>query len=74
MIAKRKGVAVRWGLKEAWKARANVQEPDLRRECRASGPMIVKPISSKDTKRKFGGCAWKAIELISGELLHVTDS
>jgi len=36
--------------------------------------MIAKPISIKDAKRKFGGCAWKAIELISGELLHVLDS
>jgi hypothetical protein len=36
--------------------------------------MIAKPISSKDPKRKFGGCAWKAIELISGDLLHVADS
>ena len=54
--------------------RANVQEPDLRRERRASGQMIAKPISIKDAKRKFGGCAWKAIELISGELLYVMDS
>jgi len=36
--------------------------------------MVAKPISIKDAKRKFGGCAWKAIELISGELLQVTDS
>ena len=36
--------------------------------------MIAKPISIKDAKRKSGGCEWKAIELISGELLHVTDS
>ena len=36
--------------------------------------MIAKPISIKDAKRKFGGCARKAIELISGELLHVSDS
>ena len=28
--------------------------------------MVAKPISIKDAKRKFGGCAWKAIELISG--------
>jgi type 1 glutamine amidotransferase len=31
-------------------------------------------VSIKDAKRKFGGCAWKAIELISEDLLHVTDS
>jgi hypothetical protein len=36
--------------------------------------MIAKPISIKDAKRKFGGCAGKAIELISGDLLHVSDS
>jgi hypothetical protein len=36
--------------------------------------MIAKPISIKDAKRKFGGCAWKVVELIAGDLLHVTDS
>ncbi len=29
--------------------------------------MIAKPISTKDAKRKFGGCAQKAVELISGD-------
>ena len=28
----------------------------------------------KDTGGKSDGCAWKAIELISGDLLHVSDS
>src|SRR5207245_8803155 len=32
------------------KTRANVQEPDLRRERQASGPMVAKPISIKDAK------------------------
>jgi hypothetical protein len=36
--------------------------------------MAAKPISIKGAKRKFGGCAWKAVELIGGDLLHVTDS
>jgi hypothetical protein len=36
--------------------------------------MIAKPISIKDAKRKFGGCAQKAVELISGDLLQVTES
>jgi len=36
--------------------------------------MIAKPISIKDAKRKSGGCAQKAVELISGDLLHVSDS
>ena len=30
--------------------------------------MIAKPISIKDAKRKFGGCAQKAVELIAGDL------
>jgi len=45
------------------------KKADLRRERRASGPRFAKPLSIKDAKRKFGGCAWKALELISGELL-----
>jgi hypothetical protein len=36
--------------------------------------MIAKPISIKDAERKFGGCARKAVELIAGDLLHVSDS
>jgi hypothetical protein len=36
--------------------------------------MIAKPISIKDAKRKFGGCAQKAVDLISGDLRHVADS
>jgi len=38
--------------------------------------MIAKPtsINGKGTGGKSGGCAWKAIELTSGDLLHVTKS
>src|SRR6266571_3337199 len=36
--------------------------------------MTTKPIRIKDTGGKSDGCAWKAIELISGDLLHVSDS
>jgi hypothetical protein len=36
--------------------------------------MIAKPISSKGTGGKSDVCAWKAIELISVDLLHVSDS
>jgi len=36
--------------------------------------MIAKPTSIKGTGGKSGGCAWKAIELTSGDLLHVTES
>ena len=42
--------------------------------CRASELMIAKPTSIKGTGGKSGGCAWKAIELTSGDLLHVTKS
>jgi hypothetical protein len=36
--------------------------------------LIAKPTSIKDTGGKSSGCAWKAIELTSGDLLHVTES
>ena len=36
--------------------------------------MIAKPIFIKDTGGKSDGCAWKAIELTSGDLLHVTET
>jgi hypothetical protein len=42
--------------------------------CRASGPIIAKRIFIKDTGVNSDGCAGKAIELISGDLLHVSDS
>src|SRR5439155_24461666 len=41
---------------------------------RASEQMIAKPTSIKGTGGKSGGCAWKAIELTSGDLLHGTES
>jgi len=42
--------------------------------CRASEQMIAKPTSIKGTGGKSGGCAWKAIELTSGDLPYVTKS
>ncbi len=42
--------------------------------CRASGPMIAKPISIKGTGCKSGGCALKAVELTSGDLPLVSES
>jgi hypothetical protein len=42
--------------------------------CRASEHMIAKPTSIQSTGGKSSGCAWKAIELTSGDLLHVTES
>jgi hypothetical protein len=36
--------------------------------------MIAKPTSIKGTGGKSGGGAWKAVELTSGEPLHVTES
>ncbi len=34
----------------------------------------IHPISIKDTGGKSGGGAWKAVELIAGDLLCVTES
>ena len=36
--------------------------------------MIAKPTSIKDTGGKSSGCAWKAIELTSGDLPFVPES
>ena len=36
--------------------------------------MTTKPISIKNTGGKSGGCAWKAVELTSGDLPFVSDS
>jgi hypothetical protein len=54
--------------------RANVQEPNRRRERRASRPRIAKPKSIKDAKRKFGGCAQKAVELTLGDPMRVVET
>ena len=53
--------------------RADGQKPDMRRKRQASGPVIAKPISIKDAKRRFGGGERKAVELTSGDLLRVTE-
>ena len=42
--------------------------------CRTSRQMTAKSISIKGTGCKSGGCARKAVELTSGDLLHVLDS
>ena len=43
-------------------------------QCRMSGHMPAKSISIKGTGCKFGGCARKAGELNSGDLLFVPES
>jgi hypothetical protein len=42
--------------------------------CRTSGRLIAKSISIKGAGCRSGGCAWKAVELTSGDLLHVPES
>ena len=42
--------------------------------CRTSGQVIAKSISIKGAGCKSGGCAWKAVELTSGDLRHVPES
>jgi hypothetical protein len=39
-----------------------------------SEQLIAKPIFIKGTGGKSGGRAWKAVELIAGDLLCVTES
>jgi hypothetical protein len=41
---------------------------------RASEQRIAKPTSIKGTGGKSSACAWKAIELTSGDLPYVTES
>lgn len=48
--------------------RPDEQEPDKRRERGTSQPPMAKSKSIKDAGRRFGGCAWKAVELTSGDL------
>jgi len=48
--------------------RPDEQEPDMRRERGTSQPPMAKSSSIKDAGRRSGGCAWKAVELTSGDL------
>jgi hypothetical protein len=41
---------------------------------RTSEQVIAKSISIKGAGCKSGGCAWKAVELTSGDLWHVPES
>jgi len=41
---------------------------------RTSGLVTAKSISIKGAGCRSGGCAWKAVELTSGDLLHVPES
>jgi hypothetical protein len=46
----------------------------MRRERRTSWQLTAKSTSIKDARRKFGGCAWKAVKLTSGDLSAVSAS
>jgi hypothetical protein len=50
--------------------RADEQKPDMSRERRTSSLGTAKSISIKGAERRFGGCAWKAVELTSGDLCY----
>ncbi len=75
MLAKRKGVAVRRGLKEAW-----MQSRDLTNRNRIPGSLgrtsdqrLAKSISIKGHGCRSGRCAVKAVELTSGDLRCVPE-
>jgi hypothetical protein len=75
VIAKRKGVVARRGLKEAWSKRTS---RCTRTGYEAYGAGRVgndaKSISIKGTGCKSGGCVRKAVELTSGDLPFVRES
>ena len=54
--------------------RVDGQKPDKRRQRRTNGQLTTKSISIKDAKRRFGGCARKAVELTPGDLLGVASA
>ena len=73
MLAKRKGVAARRGLKEAW-----MQSRDLTNRNRISGSpgrtsdqRLAKSTSIKGLGCRSGGCAVKEVRLTSGGLCRV---
>src|SRR5207249_10980273 len=75
-VAKRKGeISSRGGArkKRGANARADGQEPNRGETGRTRGPVTPKSISIKGTSRRFGGCAWKAVELTAGGLWRVSE-
>ena len=76
MIAKRKGVVVRRGLKEAWSKRTSrcTRTGSEAIGSRTSRHMTTKSISIKGAGCKFGDCVRKAVELTSGDLPFVVES
>jgi len=76
VIAKRKGVVVRRGLKEAWSKRTSrcTRTGSEAIGSRTSRHMTTKSISIKGAGCKFGDCVWKAVELTSGDLPFVVES
>ena len=74
MIAKRKGVVARRGLKEAWSKRTSRCTKTGSEAYGAGRVVTTKSISIKSTGCKFGGCVRKAVELTSGDLPFVLDS
>jgi hypothetical protein len=75
-LAKRKGVIARWGLKEAWSkgVRRWTRTGYEASTCGRVGNEQQSPYPSKASAGKSGGSALKAIELTTGDLLHVVDS
>jgi hypothetical protein len=75
VIAKRKGVVARRGLKEAWSKDASRWTRTGYEAYGAgrAGKRQRSPLSIKGTGCKFGGCALKAVSLIAGDLSHVPE-
>ncbi len=73
MIAKRKGVVARRGLKEAWSKRTSrcIRTGSEAYGAGRAGTLIAKSISINGTECTSGGCVRKAVELTSGDLPFV---
>lgn len=75
-LAKRKGVIARWGLKEAWSksVRRWTRTGYEASICGRVGNEQQSPYPSKTSTGKSGDGALKAVELTTGDLLHVVYS
>jgi hypothetical protein len=76
VLAKRKGVVARRGLKEAWSKTATRRTATGYEAARVgrADDLPRSPYPSKARGCRSGGCAGKAIELTSGDLRRVSET
>ena len=74
MRAKREGITARPGLSVEQRYEPVDKDQMRGTRCRTSWQPTTKSISIKGAGCKLAGCVRKAVELTSGDLLHVLDS